>query len=168
MGGDDHTVAAAVVPLNNPYGIGGWASSYRQIVDLGELANSLSMHTTGQSGHVMSEDYDNMLNAWSRFHYHPMSLPFGDVRRELNGHLVLEPAPKPAAVNPAAGDGAPEVRAFHQPTTVQRPNVPSQSWHGSHRQHHGPFGRRRAVQRLPQPRRRPTPGRGRGCASGWP
>jgi phospholipase C len=48
----------------------------------------------------------------------------------------LGPDGQPAAVNHGAGpDGTgPEVRAFRQPTTVQRRNVPSQSWHGSHRQ----------------------------------
>jgi penicillin amidase len=93
MGGDDNTIAAAILPLHSPHDKNGWASSYRQIVDLGSLENSLSMHTTGQSGHVASEHYDDMIAAWRDGRYHPMSLKIGDVRRELGGHLVLEPAP---------------------------------------------------------------------------
>jgi penicillin amidase len=92
VGGDDNTVAAAALPLYSPYDRNGWAASYRQIVDLGNLGNSLAIHTTGQSGHVGSEHYDDMIAAWSEGRYHPMSLPIGDVRRELSGHLVLEPA----------------------------------------------------------------------------
>jgi penicillin amidase len=91
LGGDDNTVAAAALPLDNPYKMPGWASSYRQIVDLGALGKSVAMHTTGQSGHIASEHYDDMNPAWSAFRYHPMSLPMGDVRRELGGHLTLEP-----------------------------------------------------------------------------
>ncbi|MDB5076189.1 MAG: penicillin acylase family protein [Chloroflexi bacterium] len=93
MGGDDNTIAAAFLPLYSPFDKNGWTASYRQIVDLGKLENSLSMHTTGQSGHVGSVHYDDMIPAWREGRYHPMSLQVGDVRRELGGHLVLEPAP---------------------------------------------------------------------------
>lgn len=91
VGGDDNTVAAAAMPLYSPHDRNGLIASYRQIVDLGNLGNSLAMHTTGQSGHVASEHYDDMIAAWRDGRYHPMSLPIGDVRRELSGHLVLEP-----------------------------------------------------------------------------
>ena len=93
MGGDDNTVAAACLPLHSPFDSNGWAASYRQIVDLGDLPRSISMHTTGQSGHSASEHYDDMLAAWKEGRYHTMSLALGDVRRELGGRLVLEPAP---------------------------------------------------------------------------
>jgi penicillin amidase len=91
MGGDENTVAAACLPLHSPFDKNGWASSYRQIVDMGDLSRSISMHTTGQSGQAGSEHYDDMLAAWTEGRYHPMSLPVGDVRRELGGRLVLEP-----------------------------------------------------------------------------
>jgi penicillin amidase len=93
MGGDDNTVAAAVLPLYSPFDKNGWASSYRQIVDLGALGKSISMHTTGQSGHIASEHYDDMISAWRDGRYHAMSLQVGDIRRELGGRLVLEPLP---------------------------------------------------------------------------
>jgi penicillin amidase len=97
MGGDDNTIAAAVVPLHSPHDRNGWASSYRQIVDLGQAENSLAMHTTGQSGHPASEHYDDMFDAWRTGRYHPLSLSLGDPRRELGGHLVLQPAGVPEA-----------------------------------------------------------------------
>lgn len=90
MGGDDNTVAAALVPIHNPHRYGGMAASYRQIVDLANLGNAISMHTTGQSGHASAEHYDTMIQPWRTFRYHPMSLAVGDVRRELGGSLVLE------------------------------------------------------------------------------
>jgi penicillin amidase len=91
MGGDDNTVAAACLPLHSPFDTNGWGASYRQIVDMGDLPRSISMHATGQSGNVASEHYDDMLPAWREGRYHPLSLPVGDARRELGGHLVLEP-----------------------------------------------------------------------------
>ena len=99
LGGDDNTIAAAFLPLHSPFDRNGWSASYRLIVDLGSLDRSLSMHTTGQSGHPASPHYDDMIAAWREGRYHPMSLPAGDVRRELGGHLVLEPAQPAAAPN---------------------------------------------------------------------
>jgi phospholipase C len=46
--------------------------------------------------------------------------------------LPLGPDGQPAAVN--HGRRGEPVRAFHLPSTVQRPGVPSQSWHEVHRQ----------------------------------
>ncbi len=94
MGGDDNTVAAAFMPLHSPFDKNGWGASYRQLVDLGALGQSLSMHTTGQSGHVGSPHYDDMIEAWRAGRYHPRSMPIGDVRRELGGHLTLDPMPR--------------------------------------------------------------------------
>ncbi len=93
MGGDDNTVAASALPLNSPYDRNGWAASYRQIVDLGDLSESISVHTTGQSGHPASEHYDDMMTPWKEGRYHPMSLPEGDARRDMGGRLTMEPAP---------------------------------------------------------------------------
>ena len=93
MGGDDNTVAAAALPIDSPYDRSGWAASYRQIVDLGDPGRSVSIHTTGQSGHPASPHYDDMISSWREGRYHPLSLPEGDVRRAVGGRLVLQPAP---------------------------------------------------------------------------
>src|ERR1700743_131738 len=44
----------------------------------------------------------------------------------------LAPDGEPDAANPAEGGGT--VRAHHLSSTVQRPDVPSQSWHATHHQ----------------------------------
>src|SRR5512132_1892956 len=44
----------------------------------------------------------------------------------------LGPDGEPEAAN--RGTGGELVRAYHLPSTVQRPQVPSQSWHASHHQ----------------------------------
>lgn len=46
--------------------------SMRMIVDMGNLDNSVSMHTTGQSAHPFSPHYDNMIDPWRNIAYHPM------------------------------------------------------------------------------------------------
>ena len=38
--------------------------SYRQVVDLGDFIRSLSMHTTGQSGHPYHPRYGDMIGSW--------------------------------------------------------------------------------------------------------
>jgi len=93
MGGDDNTVAAAALPFDSPFDRNGWAASYRQVVDLGDLSRSVSIHGTGQSGHPASEHYDDMIAPWREGRYHPLSLPLGDPRREGGGRLLLRPAP---------------------------------------------------------------------------
>jgi phospholipase C len=46
--------------------------------------------------------------------------------------LPLDPTGQPAAAN--AGSGGEVIRAHRMPSTVQQPDVPSQSWHASHLQ----------------------------------
>jgi penicillin amidase len=46
-------------------------SSMRQIIDLGNLAGSLMMNATGQSGHPGNRHYDDMIDPWSKVRYHP-------------------------------------------------------------------------------------------------
>jgi penicillin amidase len=59
--------------------------SLRMIVDLSDLGASLAMHTTGQSGHVGSAHYDDMITSWCNGDYHgmiwaeePAAAPFVD------------------------------------------------------------------------------------------
>lgn len=53
------------------YEVGGLPSQ-RMIVDLSDLSNSLSVHTTGQSGHAFHPHYDDMIDMWRHIQYHPM------------------------------------------------------------------------------------------------
>ena len=76
--------------INDPYGVD-TVPSYRQIVDLDALANSVSMHTTGQSGHPYHSHYDDMIDPWRNIEYHPMLWEEADVEADAEGVLVLRP-----------------------------------------------------------------------------
>jgi len=76
--------------LNAPYAVV-TVPSYRQIVDLGDLTRSLSMHTTGQSGHAFHRHYDDMIDPWRNIEYHPMLWERAGVEADAAGVLVLQP-----------------------------------------------------------------------------
>jgi penicillin amidase len=76
-GGDGFTVNVApirVTELYNQYNV----PSYRQVVDLGQPEASLYMHTTGQSGNVLSEHFADLLTRWQQVAYLPMRAAAGD------------------------------------------------------------------------------------------
>lgn len=65
--------------------------SMRMIVDLSNLDNSFTIHTTGQSGHAYHSNYIDMVNPWRFIRYYPMlfsDIPVGDNSTHL---LVLKP-----------------------------------------------------------------------------
>jgi penicillin amidase len=68
-----------------------WLPSQRMIVDLDDLGNSLSIHTTGQSGHAYHPHYVDMANLWRTIQYHPMLWDRDDVETGAEGHLRLAP-----------------------------------------------------------------------------
>ena len=84
------TVNPTNYSLNNPYTVNHIASQ-RQIVDVGDLSRSLSMHTTGQSGHAFHRHYDDMIDPWRNIEYHPMLWERADVEADAEGVLVLQP-----------------------------------------------------------------------------
>jgi penicillin amidase len=88
-GGDRYTVNVAPVQLAEPY-LQNNSPGYRQVVDLADFNNSRFMITTGQSGNVLSEHYDNLIRRHRDVEYLPMS--FG--RAQVSGtRLLLQPAP---------------------------------------------------------------------------
>ncbi len=76
--------------LSHPYGVQS-VPSYRQIVDLQDWTRSVSMHTTGQSGHPYHRHYDDMIDPWRNIEYHPMLWAREDVEADAEGTLVLSP-----------------------------------------------------------------------------
>ncbi len=91
------SVDGTIATLNNtgyspsrPYGVV-VLPSYRQVIDLGDLTRSVSMHTTGQSGHPYHEHYDDMIDPWRSIEYHRMLWDRADVEAEAEGVLVLTP-----------------------------------------------------------------------------
>jgi penicillin amidase len=65
--------------------------SMRMIVDFSNFGNSLTMHTTGQSGHPFNSHYDDMIDSWRLIQYHPMLWDRAAVEAASRGHLVLRP-----------------------------------------------------------------------------
>ncbi len=65
--------------------------SERMIVDLGNLNNSLSVITTGQSGHAFHPHYIDMADLWRTIQYHPMLWDRQEVEAAAEGHLQLAP-----------------------------------------------------------------------------
>jgi len=65
--------------------------SMRLLVDLGNLDNSLAVHTTGQSGHAFHPHYIDLAEQWRTIQYHP--LPWSRERVEITAveRLVLQP-----------------------------------------------------------------------------
>lgn len=65
--------------------------SERVIYDLSDWDNSLSIHTTGQSGHPYSDHYDDMLESWSTVQYKPMLWSRERVEAAYVTQLILNP-----------------------------------------------------------------------------
>lgn len=68
-----------------------WLPSMRMIVDLGNLNNSVTVHTTGQSGHAYHEHYIDMAPLWANIEYYSMLWDEASVTSNAEGHLVLTP-----------------------------------------------------------------------------
>jgi penicillin amidase len=65
--------------------------SMRMIVDLSNLQNSLSIHTTGESGHAYDPHYDDMVDLWRNIQYLPMTWDQAQIKASPGGHLRLAP-----------------------------------------------------------------------------
>lgn len=65
--------------------------SMRMIVDLSNLNNSLTVHTTGQSGHAYHPHYIDMAPLWADVEYYPMWWEQDSIINDAEGHLVLKP-----------------------------------------------------------------------------
>lgn len=65
--------------------------SMRQIVDMSNLDNSLTVHTTGQSGHAYHPHYIDMAPLWAGVQYYPMWFDQESVIKDSEGHLKLVP-----------------------------------------------------------------------------
>jgi penicillin amidase len=67
------------------------AASLRAIYDLGDLDNSLFIHSTGQSGNVLSPLYDNFAAPWANVEYLPMTTRRDAFETGALGTLTLRP-----------------------------------------------------------------------------
>ena len=69
-----------------------WLPSMRMIVDLGDLTRSVTIHTTGQSGHPYSRHYDDMIDPWRNIEYYPMLWTQEQVEAAAVSRLILHPS----------------------------------------------------------------------------
>jgi penicillin amidase len=68
-----------------------WLPSMRMIVDLSDLSNSQTVHTTGQSGHAYHPHYFDMSGLWAGLKYYPMYWDEETIKSTAEGTLILEP-----------------------------------------------------------------------------
>jgi len=68
-----------------------WLPSMRMIVDLGDPNNSISVHTTGQSGHAYHPHYEDMTQLWADVQYFPMGWDRDTIINGAEGYLILAP-----------------------------------------------------------------------------
>jgi penicillin amidase len=68
-----------------------WLPSMRMIVDLGNLNNSLTVHTTGQSGHAYHAHYFDMVDLWRNIQYYPMLWDEQTITAAAEAHLHFRP-----------------------------------------------------------------------------
>ena len=85
-GGGSYTVNVGPYKFSEPYSQI-YVPSYRQIVDLSDWTKSVFMHTTGQSGNVFSNHYDDLIERHLAMEYLPMTFGRADVRGDV---LVLK------------------------------------------------------------------------------
>jgi len=63
----------------------------RAIYDFSDFNNSITIHTTGQSGHAYHPHYIDMAEMWANVEYYSMLWELGAVTADAEGHLVLMP-----------------------------------------------------------------------------
>jgi len=74
----------------DPYGVV-VVPSYRQVIDLSDFSDSVSIHTTGQSGHPFQGHYDDMIPMWRDGRYHRMLWTRSEIEASAEDHLALTP-----------------------------------------------------------------------------
>ena len=92
-------VGGSMATINNTaWGVGSdeefevlYLPSMRMIIDLSDLTQSVTIHTTGQSGHPYSPHYDDMIDLWRNIEYHPMLWTRSQVEAAAVDRLVLIP-----------------------------------------------------------------------------
>lgn len=65
--------------------------SFRQIIDLSNLAGSRFIYTTGQSGDVFSSHYDDMVQPWQNVETIPLRFDQAEIERSARDTLILQP-----------------------------------------------------------------------------
>lgn len=91
IGGDTDTLCQTAFHAENPYEVNAWAPSHRQIIDMNDLSKSLMIFGPGQSGHLASKHYDDLIEPWLKGDYHPLLWKKEEIEANTEGKLILKP-----------------------------------------------------------------------------
>jgi len=92
IGGDAFTLNVARSPLRLPLGHVQVAASYRQIFEVGAWDRAQSITNVGQSGHPLSDLYDDQIMMWKEGNYHAMPWSREAVEKAAVYRLRVEPS----------------------------------------------------------------------------
>ncbi len=92
IGGDTDTLCQTAFHAEDPYTVNAWAPSHRQIIDMNNFSNSFMIFAPGQSGHLGSKHYDDLIELWHKGEYHPMLWKKDEIEANSEGKLKLEPS----------------------------------------------------------------------------
>ena len=90
VGGDTDTPLQTAMKADDPYNNKAWSPVFRQIVDMGDLSRSLTIAPPGQSGHLSSHHYDDLIQPWLDGVPHPMLWTREQVEVQASDKLILE------------------------------------------------------------------------------
>jgi penicillin amidase len=102
IGGDTDTVCQTAFMPDAPYHPDACAPSYREIVDLADLDQTLHVAPPGNSGLLGDPHYDDLLPLWLKGEYAPSAFSRAAVERHAVERLILTPA---SNTPPPAGAG---------------------------------------------------------------
>lgn len=88
--GDSFSVDAAASSFHDPFAVVHGVSQ-RLVVDLSDLGNSLTVHTTGQSGQLFHRHREDFISLWQEVEYHPMLFDREAVEANAEAGLTLTP-----------------------------------------------------------------------------
>lgn len=88
--GEAFTVDSLTPNRMNPFRVG-FGVSQRLIVDLGDLARSLAVNSTGENMQLFHRHRDDQTELWSRNEYHPMLYGREAVKKAAREKLTLTP-----------------------------------------------------------------------------
>ncbi len=91
IGGDHDTPLQTTASDRKVMNEGLISTSYRQIIDMGNLANSKAILPPGQSGHIGSEHYQDQVEAWLKGSARPMLWTREQVEVYKKTSLLLKP-----------------------------------------------------------------------------
>ncbi len=91
IGGDPYSPNQSRHAPQKPLGLVQVSASYRQIYEVGAWDRAQTVTTLGQSGHPLSDHYDNQMMMWKEGGYHRMPWSQSEVERATQHKLVLNP-----------------------------------------------------------------------------